>query len=115
MTSKVGRSAASRTTCSATQAGPRSAVYDINLNKRRVALNLDEDVVEALKSFGGRSLSAASDDALRQVVAVQAHRAALTRWLDDLDRLHGHSQNAGDDPPPPSHCRNTALAVRLGR
>jgi len=77
MTSKVGRSAASRTTFSATQAGPRSAVYDVYLNKRRVTLNLDEDLVEALKSFGGRSLSAAANDALRQAVAVQAHRADL--------------------------------------
>jgi predicted transcriptional regulator len=61
------------------------------MNRRRVTLNLDEDVVEALKSFGGRSLSAAANDALRQAVAVQAHRAALTRWLDDLDGLHGRA------------------------
>jgi predicted transcriptional regulator len=59
------------------------------MKKRRVTFNLDEDVVEALESFGGRSMSAVANDALRQAVAIQAHRAALTQWLDDLDREHG--------------------------
>lgn len=93
---RAGRSAASQTTCSATPARPRSALYDVCINRRRVTLNLDEDVVEALKSFGGRSLSAAANDALRQAVAVQARRATLTRWLNlqshyDLDGLHGRA------------------------
>ena len=59
------------------------------MRKRRVTLSLDEDVVQALESLGGRSLSASANEALRQAVAVEAHRAALTRWLDELDAVHG--------------------------
>jgi predicted transcriptional regulator len=59
------------------------------MKKRRVTLNLDEDVVEALESLGGRSLSASANRALRQAVATEAHRAALGRWLDELDAVHG--------------------------
>ena len=59
------------------------------MKKRRVTLNLDEDVVESLEAIGGRSLSAVANDALRDAVAVQAHRVALTRWLDELDERHG--------------------------
>ncbi|HZT67048.1 MAG TPA: hypothetical protein VFA11_14765 [Acidimicrobiales bacterium] len=59
------------------------------MKKRRVTLNLDEDVVEALESLGARSLSSAANDALRQAVATEAHRAALARWLDELDAAHG--------------------------
>ncbi|MGH9068197.1 MAG: hypothetical protein ACRD0J_12045 [Acidimicrobiales bacterium] len=47
--------------------------------------------MQALESFGSRSLSAAANHALRQAVATQAHRAALTRWLDDLDGAHGRA------------------------
>lgn len=63
--------------------------YDVPMTKRRVTLNLDEDVVQALETLGGRSLSATANDALRQAVAVQAHRAALGRWLDELDANYG--------------------------
>lgn len=59
------------------------------MSKRRVTLNLDEDVVEALEAIGGRSLSATANDALRDAVAVAAHRVALARWLDELDGRHG--------------------------
>jgi predicted transcriptional regulator len=59
------------------------------MNKRRVTVNLDEDVVEALEALGGRSLSAVANDALRQAVTLHAHRAALSRWLDELDDVHG--------------------------
>ena len=59
------------------------------MKKRRVTLNLDEDVAQALESIGGRSLSATANDALRAAVAVEAHRAALGRWLDELDAVHG--------------------------
>ncbi|MHB1446934.1 MAG: hypothetical protein ACYCTI_10610 [Acidimicrobiales bacterium] len=59
------------------------------MKKRRVTLNLDEDVVEALESLGARSLSSAANDALRRAVATEAHRAALARWLDELDAAHG--------------------------
>lgn len=62
------------------------------MNKRRVTLNLDEDVVDALTATaGGRSLSAVANDALRQAVATEAHRGALSRWLDELDALHGRA------------------------
>jgi hypothetical protein len=59
------------------------------MSKRRVTLNLDADVVAALESLGGRSLSAAANDALRRAVAGEANRAALLRWLDELDEAHG--------------------------
>jgi len=59
------------------------------MNKRRVTLNLDEDVVQALEAIGGRSLSATANDALRGAVAVAAHQAALSRWLDELDERYG--------------------------
>lgn len=59
------------------------------MKKRRVTLNLDEDLVEALESVEGRSLSAVANEALRQAVAVEAHRTALLRWLDELDRQFG--------------------------
>lgn len=59
------------------------------MKKRRVTLNLDEDVVEALESLGASSLSAAANAALREAVKVEAHRAALQRWLDELDAKYG--------------------------
>jgi hypothetical protein len=59
------------------------------MNKRRVTLNLDVEVVEALEALGGRSLSAVANRTLRDALAVEAHRAALGRWLDELDRELG--------------------------
>jgi hypothetical protein len=59
------------------------------MKKRRVTLNLDEDVVQALEATGGRSLSAAANEALRHATALEAHRGALLRWLDRLDDRHG--------------------------
>ncbi|HWF55929.1 MAG TPA: hypothetical protein VG223_14930 [Solirubrobacteraceae bacterium] len=64
------------------------------MKKRRVTLNLDEDVVEALESIQGRSVSAAANDALRGAIAVDAHRAALMRWLDELDAQYGAASPA---------------------
>ncbi len=61
------------------------------MKKRRVTLNLDEDVVQALESVGGRSLSAAANEALRHAVATEAHRVALFLWLDELDAVHGRA------------------------
>ncbi len=63
--------------------------YDVVMKKRRITLNLDEDVVEALEAMGGRSLSSAANDALAEVVALHAHREAMARWLDELDELYG--------------------------
>jgi plasmid stability protein len=59
------------------------------VNKRRVTLNIDEDVIAALELRGGRSLSAAANETLRGALAAEAHRAALIAWLDELDGLHG--------------------------
>jgi len=64
------------------------------MKKRRVTLNLDEDVVEALQAVAGRSLSAVTNEALRQAVTAEAHRAALLRWLDELDEQHGRPSPA---------------------
>lgn len=59
------------------------------MNKRRITLNLDEDVVAALETMGRRSLSAAANEALRAGVEEQAHRAALLAWLHELNAQHG--------------------------
>ncbi|MFN2497199.1 MAG: hypothetical protein ABR608_15065 [Pseudonocardiaceae bacterium] len=59
------------------------------MKKRRVTLNLDEDVVEALEAVGGRSMSSVANDALREALEVAAHRAALRAWLDELDDRFG--------------------------
>ena len=57
--------------------------------KKRITLNLDEDIVEALQARGARSLSAAANEALREVIADDLHRAALIEWIDSLDEEHG--------------------------
>lgn len=58
------------------------------MKKRRVTLNLDEDVVEFLAAKG-RSMSAVANDALREALEAEAHRQALLRWLDELDERYG--------------------------
>jgi hypothetical protein len=64
------------------------------MNKRRITLNLDQDVIEALEAVPGISVSAAANDALRGAIAGSAHRAALSRWLDELDAEHGAASAA---------------------
>ena len=56
---------------------------------KRITLTLDEDIVEALQARGGRSLSAAVNEALREAIAKDAHHAALLEWLDELDASYG--------------------------
>ncbi len=79
------------------------------MNKRRVTLNLDEDVVEALEAVGGRSMSSVANDALREALELAAHRVALREWLDELDVKHGA-------PSPEQFAAATALldAVKHG-
>lgn len=60
-----------------------------------MTLNIDEDVLEALESLDAPSISAAANSALREGVAARAHRAALLRWLDELDREHGAADASG--------------------
>lgn len=64
------------------------------MQKRRVTLSLDEDIVEALEGIEARSLSAAANSALRQSISGEAHRQALLRWLDELDAAHGRPTEA---------------------
>jgi uncharacterized protein (DUF4415 family) len=59
------------------------------LMKKRITLNLDDDIVEALQARGGRSLSASANEALREAIADDAHRAALIAWLDEIDAARG--------------------------
>jgi hypothetical protein len=59
------------------------------MKKRRITLNLDEDIVEALETFPEASLSAAANRALRHAIAGEAHRRALSDWLGELDAEHG--------------------------
>lgn len=63
--------------------------YDECVKKRRITLNLDEDVVSTLEAIGGRSVSATANAALRDALASAAHRLALLSWLDELDEKHG--------------------------
>lgn len=63
------------------------------MKKRRVTLNLDEDVVEALEAVVGRSMSAVANEALREALELEAHRAALLEWLDELDEKHGSASD----------------------
>jgi post-segregation antitoxin (ccd killing protein) len=57
--------------------------------KKRITLSLDDDIVEALQARGARSLSAAANEALREAIADDAHRAALLAWLDELNAEYG--------------------------
>jgi predicted transcriptional regulator len=59
------------------------------VKKRRVTLNLDEDIVEALREMDSRSLSAAANAALRETVEVELHRTALREWLEEIYEEHG--------------------------
>lgn len=59
------------------------------MSKRRVTLNLDVDVVEALQAIGGASMSAVANQALREALERRAHQVALLAWLDELDARHG--------------------------
>jgi hypothetical protein len=64
------------------------------MNKRRVTLNLDADVVEVLESVGGRSLSDTVNRALREASDAIAHRRALQSFLDDLALAEGQPSEA---------------------
>lgn len=59
------------------------------MKKRRVTLNLDADLVDALEALGNRSLSAAVNAVVREGIEREAHRAAALRWLDELDAKYG--------------------------
>jgi hypothetical protein len=47
------------------------------VKKRRITLNLDEDVVSTLEAIGGRSVSATANAALRDALASTAHWCTL--------------------------------------
>ena len=59
------------------------------MKKRRVTLNLDEDIVAALKGMDAPSISAAANAALREAVDVELHRLALGAWLEEMAAEHG--------------------------
>ncbi len=59
------------------------------MSKRRITLSLDTEIVEALEAAGGSSLSATANEALAEALESVAHRAALQRWLDELDAKYG--------------------------
>jgi len=60
------------------------------VKKRRVTVNLDEDLVESLKEMNAPSVSAVVNAAVREAVEHEAHRRALLEWLDELNAEHGH-------------------------
>lgn len=57
--------------------------------KKRVTVNLDEDLVESLRELDAPSVSAAVNAAVRRAVEREAHRRALECWLDELDGRFG--------------------------
>jgi Arc/MetJ-type ribon-helix-helix transcriptional regulator len=59
------------------------------MSKRRITLTLDEDVVEALRTVGGDSMSAVANDALREALERRAHQAAVLEWLEEQYGTHG--------------------------
>jgi Arc/MetJ-type ribon-helix-helix transcriptional regulator len=71
------------------------------MKKRRITLNLDEDIVEALRAKEDTSVSAAVNAALRELIEADAHRAALLAWLDELNQQYGYPSDedyaAADD------------------
>ena len=60
--------------------------------KKRITLNLSEDVVRLLEDLPG-SASSVAEAALRDGLRLRAHQQALLEWLDELDSQHG-----GRDP-----------------
>ena len=56
--------------------------------KRRITLNLSEDVVALLEELPG-SASSVAEAALRDGLRRQAHQRALLEWLDELDEACG--------------------------
>ncbi len=67
----------------------RECRYDVCMNKRRVTLSLDEDLVQFLGSIEGKSMSAVANDALREALEGVAHRRALLSWLEELNERYG--------------------------
>jgi Arc/MetJ-type ribon-helix-helix transcriptional regulator len=64
------------------------------MSKRRITLNLDADVVEALQAVGGSSMSAVANEALRDALERKAHQAAMAAWLEELYSEHGRPSEA---------------------
>ena len=52
-------------------------------------MNLDADVVAALRAMGGPSLSASANELLRRGVEEAAHSRALLRWVEELNAQYG--------------------------
>jgi Arc/MetJ family transcription regulator len=61
--------------------------------KRRITVTVDEDLVEAVKMLGAKSLSAAVNAALREKVDGEMHRQAALAWLEELDAKHGKASD----------------------
>lgn len=63
--------------------------------KRKISVTLDADLLAELERGPG-SVSGQLNDALRAEVARRRRRAALMRFLDELDALHGPLDSAED-------------------
>ena len=57
--------------------------------KQRITVNLDAEVVDALKAMGGPSVSATANELLRRGVAEAEHSRALLEWVEELNTRHG--------------------------
>lgn len=57
--------------------------------KRKVTVTVDEELVEAVSSFGDSSLSAVVNAALVREIDRRARRAALGRLLDEWESKFG--------------------------
>ena len=76
--------------------------------KKRITLNLSEDVVRLLEELPG-SASSVAESALRDGSRLRAHQQALLEWLDELDHEHG-----GRDPDVEEAARRFWVAVADG-
>lgn len=71
-----------------------SAGYAVDMNTRRITLELHEEVVEALDALLEPRRSAVANDALRkalseEIEAKAAQDYSLRDWLDELDAKYG--------------------------
>jgi hypothetical protein len=68
-----------------------------NVVKRKVSITLDADLVEALETQGGESLSSEVNSALRAELARRRRQQALAELLDHLAEERGSLDTPEDE------------------
>jgi|tagenome__1003787_1003787.scaffolds.fasta_scaffold18660134_2 hypothetical protein len=59
------------------------------MTKRRVVVDVDEDLLDAVDDLGVADLSDFMADALREAVELKLHQRALAAWLDERFEAFG--------------------------